>query len=184
MEHKVQHDWHSRYQCKGPDGRYIPSIYGISGMLILILFLLFSPFKCPKLQSHFPCLFIEMPFHSQSNIIAAYSILRPSKCHCKQIDISPLILYEISDRQYGIDWVADDLQCVFCALTFCIFLIQIPMEFALLIPIRSLSSLFWFGWVFLDVLIHFGVSDVGSHLNSHKEHVPVLTLEVLLLHGS
>ena len=109
-----------------------------------------------------------MPCAWQSNVIAAYSVLGPSKCHSNELDISPLNLYEISDRLYGIDWFANDIQCVLCVLTFFVFFIQIPMGFALFIPIWSLSSLVWFGGLFLDVLIHFGVSDVGSHLHSHQ----------------
>ena len=36
-------------------------------------------------------------------LIAAYSLRRPNKCHCNKLDVFPLNLYEVSDRQYGID---------------------------------------------------------------------------------
>ena len=147
--------------------RYVLSIWSLTLVSTLSIdFFFFSFFKYSKFQSHFPWLFIEMPFHSQCNIIAVYSVRRPNKCHCNKLDIFPLNLYEVSDRQYGIDWFVNNIQCDFCALTFCVFSIQILMGFAPLIPMWSLSSLVWFCWVFLDVLIHFCVSDVGSHLHS------------------
>ena len=59
---------------------------------------------------------------------------------------------------YPMCFVRPDILC---------FLIQIPMGFAPHIPIWCLSSLVWFGAAFLDVLIHFCVSDMGSHLHSH-----------------
>ena len=62
-----------------------------------------------------------MPCHIQSNIIAACSVLRSSKCHCNKLDISPLNLYEIYDRQCGIDWFVNDIQCLFCPWHFVFF---------------------------------------------------------------